>query len=86
MCTVNIKLSYDDSKLRSTLKTLQSQQCKSLFPGDSHFLDESGFRVGKDVAFIPAKSTAWTIKVDSQVSVISLHRHTYVLFKEREKS
>lgn len=54
--------------------------------GHSHFLDKSGFRVRKDVALIPAQSTAWTVEVDTQVSVISFHRHTDVLFKEREKS
>jgi hypothetical protein len=57
-----------------------------LFPRDSHFLDKSGFRVRKDVALIPAQSTAWTIEVDSQVSIVSFDRHTYVLFKEREES
>lgn len=114
------KIAYEDSKLGSILKLLQSyhvnlnkyhqalqwllkggkmrqtmntwDHCSTgkgwgqLFAGDSHFLDKSGFRVRKDVALIPAQSTAWTIEVDSQVSVISFHRHTYVLFKEREKS
>lgn len=53
-------------------------------PGDSHFFDKSGLWVRKDVALIPAQSTAWAIKVDSQVSIISFHRHTYILFKERK--
>lgn len=54
------------------------------FPADSHFLDKSGFWVRKDVALIPAQSTAWAIEVDSQVSIISFHWHTYILLKERE--
>ena len=49
------------------------------FPGNSHFLDKSGFWVRKDVALIPAQSTVWAIEVDSQVSIISFHRHTYIL-------
>lgn len=54
------------------------------FPGDSHFLDKSGFWVRKDVALIPAQSTAWAIEVDSQVSIISFHGHAYILLKERK--
>lgn len=52
------------------------------FLGHSHFLNKSGFWVRKDVALISAQSTAWAIEVDSQVCIISFHRHTYILFKE----
>lgn len=54
------------------------------FLGDSHFLDKSGFWVRKNVALIPAQSTAWAIEVNSQISIISFHRHTYILLKKKQ--